>query len=408
MPMNQQNYDIAIIGSGIVGAAAALALAKNTSLHIVVLEAKTPSLKWQPNPYDSRVSAVSLSSKYFFEHLQVWDAIKAKRVSPYHHMQVWDAAGSGEIDFAANALQEDVLGYIVEDSVMRVSLLEKFKDYSNLDYIPSVRMTALQEHSDHVLLTTDQQKLLKTKLVIAADGAESWVRQQAGIELKTWDYRHVAIVATVQTELPHDAIARQRFMSTGPLAFLPLSESNMSSIVWSATPEYAAELLSLEDMAFAAKLAEAFGHKLGNIKTVSARHSFPLRMRHAKNYVRERIALIGDAAHTVHPLAGQGVNLGLLDAATLAEVIMDAHKKNRSFSSLATLRRYERWRKGDTLAMLAMVETLKHLFASELKSIQYLRNAGLSITNKMAFLKECIASHALGKRQDLPVLAQQY
>jgi 2-octaprenylphenol hydroxylase len=298
------------------------------------------------------------------------------------------------------------LGYIIEDSVMRVSLLEKFKDYKNLDYLFPLKMTSLQEHSDHILLTSDSQTLIKTKLLIAADGAESWVRHQMGIELKTWDYRHTAIVTTVQTELPHHAVARQCFLPTGPLAFLPLDDSHTSSIVWSVTPEYAAELLSLDDMTFATQLAKAFDHTLGAVTSVTARQAFPLHMRHAKHYVRERVALIGDAAHTVHPLAGQGVNLGLLDAATLAEVIVDAHKKNRSFSSLATLRRYERWRKGDTLSMLAVVETLKHLFASENTSVKYLRNTGLNITNKMTFLKECIANHALGNRSDLPMMAQ--
>jgi 2-octaprenylphenol hydroxylase len=190
MQINHRSYDITIIGSGIVGAAVASALAKNTQLQIAVLESKTPSFKWQSEQYDSRVSAIALSSKHFFENINVWESIAAKRISPYQNMQVWDAAGNGEIDFAATALQEEALGYIIEDNVMRVSLLEKFKDYKNLDYLYSLKIISLQEKSDHILLETDKQQIIKTKLLIAADGAESWVRNQAGIELKTWDYRH--------------------------------------------------------------------------------------------------------------------------------------------------------------------------------------------------------------------------
>jgi 2-octaprenylphenol hydroxylase len=429
MQDNDQNYDITVIGSGIVGAAVALALAKNTSLRIAVLEAKTPFFEWQVDQYYPRVSAISLSSKHIFEHLKVWDSIVAKRISPYCTMQVWDSVGTGRIHFSAEALQEEALGYIIEDNVMRISLLQQFQNYKNLNYLFPLKIISLEECSDHYLLNvaqnksdhvtsvrkqeksnhhlseTGSQKIIKTKLLIAADGAESWMRNAVGIELKTWDYKHTAIIATVRTELPHDAMARQCFLPTGPLAFLPLADSNTSSIVWSVTADEATYLLSLNDTDFSKKLAEAFENKLGAIISVSQRQSHPLRMRHAKHYVRERLALVGDAAHTIHPLAGQGVNLGLLDAAALAEVIIDAHKKNRHFESLATLRRFERWRKGDTIAMLAMVEALKHLFASEHQLIKYLRSAGLSMTNRATFLKHFMANYALGRRGDLPEMA---
>jgi 2-octaprenylphenol hydroxylase len=403
--MKHRNYDIAIVGSGIVGAATALALAKHTSLKIAVLEVKSPALSWQADQLEQRVSAIAPSSKRIFEKLNVWSGIAGRRISPYQGMQVWDAAGKGELNFSAQALGEEVLGYIIEDNVIRMSLLEEFNNCNNLDFLFPLTIQSWQENSDHLLLTTDEQTI-QTKLLIAADGAESWVRQQAAIELKSWDYQHTALVMTVRTELPHHGVARQRFLSTGPLAFLPLSEPHRSSLVWSVTPDYATHLLSLDDKAFSATLGEAFDNKLGAIISVTSRQSFPLRMRHAKQYVQNRIALIGDAAHTVHPLAGQGVNMGLLDATTLADVIIAAHHKQRDVGSLATLRRYERWRKGDTLAMLATVEALKHLFASQAKPVQYLRNAGLAMTNQLPWLKDFIASYALGKRSDLPSLAQ--
>jgi 2-octaprenylphenol hydroxylase len=394
-------YDIVIIGSGTVGATAALAIAKSTSLRIAVLEAKTPSFEWgaQTNSYDSRVNAIAPSSQRIFENIQVWQSIVSKRISPYYDMHVWEAASKGEITFTAQALREYALGYIIEESVIRTSLLEHFKECSNIDFLYPVQMISLQKKTDHIEIITQDHSIIKTQLVIAADGAESWTRQQLGVELTTWDYQHTAIIATAQTELPHYSIARQRFLPTGPLAFLPLEDPHQSSIVWSVTPEYAATLLSLEETIFANKLSEAIEYKLGQVTQIISRQFFPLKMRHAKKYVGERFALIGDAAHTIHPLAGQGVNLGLLDAASLSEVIIDAHNKKRHFSNIATLRRYELSRKGDTLLMLAAVESLKYVFASEIKPIQYLRHIGLNMTNRLPFLKNFMANYAIGKRE---------
>lgn len=423
MQDNTKNYDITIVGSGIIGATIALALAKNTSLRIAILEAKVPSVDWQADEYHPRVSAIALSSKHIFEHVHSWEAIAAKRISPYCAMHVWDGVAKGNIHFNANEIEEDALGYIIEDNVMRISLLERFKHYTNLDYLYPLNIISSEKQGDYYLLKVEQkpfydnssvehpilletdQQTIKTKLLIAADGGDSWVRDAAGIELKTWDYDHTAIIATVQTHLSHDSIARQCFLPTGPLAFLPLADKHTSSIVWSVTKDTCTHLLSLNDADFSKQLAEAFENTLGPIISISKRHSFPLRMRHAKQVVCEGLALIGDAAHTIHPLAGQGVNLGLLDAAALAEVIIHADKKNRNFASLSTLRRYERWRKGDTVTMIAMVEALKHLFASEHKLIQYVRSAGLNMTNRLAFLKHCMANYALGRRSDLPSMA---
>jgi len=398
-------YDITIIGSGIVGATTALALARHTSLKILVIEAKSLTFNQGPAQYDHRVSAISLASKTIFQNLNCWEAIKTKRISPYSQMHVWDATGNGEIHFDSQAVGEPVLGYIIEDSVIRKSLQEQFQLYQNIDFLCPVKINTLKEKADCIELTTNDQKTLQTKLLIAADGADSWVREQAEIEFKNWDYAHTAIVATVTTELPHQATAWQRFLPTGPLAFLPLADPYRSSIVWSVEQDYAINLLSLDDESFRKTLRAEFVNKLGDITAATLRRHFPLRMRHVKNYVRSRLALIGDAAHTIHPLAGQGVNLGLLDAVTLAEVIIDAHKKDRDFASLATLRRYERWRKGDTLTMLTLVEGLKHLFGSNKKSLQQIRNFGLALTNHLPLIKSLLVNYALGKRSDLPRLA---
>ena len=398
------HYDVVIIGSGIVGATAALALAKKTTLRIAVCEAKSPNFVEPSHSYCSRVSAIALSSQRIFENMGVWQSIAAKRITPYQKMQVWDALGKGKISFTAQALQENVLGFIIEDDVIRMCLLDRFKQYHNLNFLHPVTLLSLEKIKNGIKLTTNQQ-VITTKLLIAADGAESCVRQQLGVGLTTRDYQHTAIITTVQTDLPHQATAWQSFLPTGPLAFLPLENQNQCSIVWSATPDYAKKLLALNDDEFSKVLTEAFEYRLGQITVLSPRQFFPLKMRHAKQYTGDNYALIGDAAHTIHPLAGQGVNLGLLDAATLAEVISDAWKKKRDFASHFTLRRYERWRKGDTLTMLTMVDALKYIFSSEKKSLFYLRNTGFNILDRLSFLKSFIANYALGKRADLPEIA---
>lgn len=401
------DYDVIIIGSGIVGATTALALACETSLRIAVIEKNKPVFPNDLTQYDHRVSAISLASKTIFQNLHCWDAIQSKRVSGYSRIHVWDAITNSKIDFEAPLLNQLFLGYIIEDSIIRSSLLKHFKNYPTIDFLCPVKINFIYEKPDSIELILDNNNnKITTKLLIAADGAESWVRTQVKIPLTQWDYEHTAIVTTIKTEFPHQATAWQRFLPTGPLAFLPLDNPHYCSIVWSAVPDYATYLLSLDDDAFCKILTTEFSNSLGNSISATPRYHFPLRMRHAKHYIKPRLALIGDAAHTIHPLAGQGVNLGLLDAATLAEVIIDAHKKNRDFASSSTLRRYERWRKSDTLLMLALVEGLKRLFASDKKPLQHLRRFGLTLTDHFPFLKNQLVNYAIGHHGDLPKLAR--
>jgi len=401
------DYDVIIIGSGIVGATTALALARETSLKIAVIEKNITVFPNDLTQYDHRVSAISLASKTIFQNLNCWDAIQSKRVSGYSHMRAWDAITNSKIDFEAPLLNQLFLGYIIEDSVIRSSLLDHFKNYPMIDFLCPIKINFIYEKPDFIELILDNNhNKITTKLLIAADGAESWVRTQAKISLTQSDYEHTAIVTTVKTEFPHQATAWQRFLPTGPLAFLPLDNPYYCSVVWSAVPDYASYLLSLDDDAFCKIITTEFSSLLGNIISATPRYHFPLSMRHAKNYIKPHLALIGDAAHTIHPLAGQGVNLGLLDAVTLAEVIIDAHKKNRDFGSLSTLRRYERWRKSDTLLMLTLVEGLKRLFASDKKTLQHIRRFGLTFTDHFPLLKNQLANYAIGHHGDLPRLAK--
>lgn len=391
----QQHYDVIVVGSGIVGMTFALLLAKNTALKIALLDSKPKDSPNRTLEYDFRVSAINLFAKKKFAECGVWPLIQAKRVSSFTDMSVWDEAGRGEIHFDSASLNENELGFIIEDSVMRESLFEQMRTCPNIHYHCPVALLTQKTTQDGVMLTSDQG-VWQGSLLVGADGAHSWVRNAVGIELKTRDYGHTALVATVQTELPHAQRARQVFLSQGPLAFLPLNEPHYSSVVWSSVPDYAAYLLTLADADFKTELRDRFAKKLGDILTVSKRYTFPLHMRHAKDYVRDRVALIGDAAHTLHPLAGLGVNLGIKDAQVLADVMSEAYKNGRQFFSFHTLRRFERERKGDTVLMLGMVGALQQLFASEKKSVQWARTRGLRLTNQLSLIKKILANYAMG------------
>ena len=397
-------FDIIIVGSGVVGASLALALAKNTSLNIAILDAQSSFPPWQPDNIDHRVSAISLASQHLFQHLNVWNKMYLKRITPYFKMHVSEELSDAQLDFDCRTVNTDSLGYIIEDSVIRTSLHEAFKDYSHLHFIHPVILTSIETQKEHVTLKT-QDTHYTAKLLIAADGASSWVRDQMRFELKTQDYEQTAIVATVGTTLSHEATARQRFLASGPLAFLPLHEEKLSSIVWSIDPSSAKLLLAQDDEEFCDSLTKAFDSQLGAVTSVSPRHAFPLIMRHAVNYIKPGVALIGDAAHTIHPLAGQGVNMGLLDATSLAEVILDALDKDRDYTSFSTLRRYERWRRSENMTMLSAVTGLKHLFGSKNTFVTGARGVGLRLTQQLSPLKNFFINYALGRGGNIPALS---
>jgi 2-octaprenylphenol hydroxylase len=398
-------YDILIVGSGIVGATAAIALAKKTSLRIALVDARKITSEWSREQHDYRVSAISVASQRIFRNINVWDAIHSKRVCPYQKMQVWDAGGAGVVDFDCRSIQMPELGHIIEDAVMRSSLAEQFSLYPNLDVIAPLKLISFKETPEQVVVTADDGQCFSARLLIGADGGNSWIRAQAALNVTEWDYAQRAIVTTVQTALPHQFTARQRFLATGPLAFLPLADMHKCSIVWSTMPEEATRLLALDQAEFQQELNQAFGDRLGVVTAAEPRYSFHLQMRHVKNYVKPHLALIGDAAHSIHPMAGQGVNLGLLDAAALVDVITEALAKKRDFASLVVLRRYERWRKADNAMMLGFVEAIKCLFASETQLIARLRNTGMSMANSVDLMKNFFANYATGNRDDMPTLA---
>ena len=430
------DFDVVIVGAGMVGASLACALAE-AGLRLAVLDSQpvdnpiTSSSAFDDLPFDARVSAITPASQEFFKSLHVWDAITARRYSPYTDMHVWEADGTGSIHFSAADIHADVLGHIIENSVILAALHEKLQQQENVTLLAPVTLQELQSAMTvesgtpgRIGLLLADGRQLSTRLLVAADGANSRVRELAGFQTREWDYEHHAIVTTVRTELPHKQTAIQRFMDEGVLAFLPLNpcrsgpcprldiaddsiagrarsyksgdDQRYCSIVWSVLPDYAQSLMSLDDPAFARALESAIESRLGTIAHVDKRYSFPLRQRHASSYVQDRIALIGDAAHTIHPLAGQGVNLGLLDASALANEICQAHAVGRDFADLRTLRRYQRRRIGHNLGMMWLMEGFKHLFADQPLPLRWLRNAGMSGLDGIVPVKNRIMRSAMG------------
>ncbi|SDI25969.1 2-octaprenyl-3-methyl-6-methoxy-1,4-benzoquinol hydroxylase [Pseudomonas panipatensis] len=401
--------DLVIVGAGMVGSALALAL-EGSGLEILLLDGSPLSVKPYDRaaPFEPRVSALSEASRRILQRLHAWDGILARRAEPYRDMHVWDGSGTGQVHFSAASVHADVLGHIVENRVVQDALLERLHD-STIGLMPGARLEQLRHSGDDWLLTLADGRQIRTPLLIAADGANSAVRRLAGCATREWDYLHHAIVTSVRCAKPHQATAWQRFTDDGPLAFLPLSrdgDAHWCSIVWSTTPEQAEQLMALDDADFRGALGRAFEERLGSIEQVDPRLCIPLRQRHAKRYVEPGLALIGDAAHTIHPLAGQGVNLGFLDAAVLAEVLLHAHERGERIADERVLSRFERRRMPHNLAMMAAMEGFQRLFQADPLGLRWLRNAGLRLVDRHHEAKGLFVRQALGLSGDLPTLAR--
>jgi 2-polyprenylphenol 6-hydroxylase len=398
------HYDVLIVGGGMVGAALACALG-GSALQVAVIEEHEPPDTQPGEEADLRVSAITHASRNLFRALGTWQGLCARRVCPYREMHVWDHAGSGAIHFDCTDLGEEALGHIIENRVIQAALWERMRTHANVRRVTGASVAEVTLESPAAKVRLSDERVMSARLLVAADGADSRVRTEAGIEVSGWSYEQRAVVATVRTEAGHRDTAWQRFLSNGPLAFLPLWDGRCS-IVWSTTPAHATELLALPPDVFLAELQYAFGDALGRMLQVGPRAAFPLRLQHARAYVRPRLALVGDAAHTIHPLAGQGVNLGFLDAAALAEVLLDAEHGARDIGAYPVLRRYERWRKGDNLAMMAAMDGFKRLFTSDFGPVKWARNLGLNLVNATGPAKRLFMRRAMGLEGDLPRLVR--
>ncbi len=412
-----QHYDVVIVGGGLVGTtlACALAVELGEAYRIAVIEAREPSPlpKIDENSvFEPRVSALTQASRQLLTNIGVWPKMMQQRFGLMKTMCVWDADGTGRIQFHGEDLGQSELGFIVENRITVACLFARLNDFSNIELITPASIAELSapQADGSRLVALDNGRQLRTSLVVGADGAMSKVRDLAAIELQEKAYGQSAIVTTVKTEKPHQHTAWQRFLNSGPLAFLPLrttaGDDHFCSIVWSLDDEQVDDIMALDDGAFKIALERAFESTLGSVEQVAPRFKFPLRQRHAECYVKEGVALVGDAAHTIHPLAGQGVNLGMLDVAVLTEELKRAQQRELPAGHPSILKRYQRRRRGDNALMMGTMRGFKLLFGEGALPVRWLRNTGMSCLNDLEPLKNRVAANAMGLSGDLPALAR--
>ena len=387
-------HDVAIVGAGMVGASLALRLAQE-GFDVAVIETREPNAWKADDDLDLRVVALAPSSVDFLDRAGVWKAIAASRISPFRKMHVWDSVAPGELTFDAADRGESALGYIVENRLVQSTLWQNLQQARITLRVPA-KVAGTECDADRRTLAFDDGAALNARLVIAADGADSTLRDLLHIDTTTRDYGQRAIVAHVTTERPHQSTAWQRFLPNATLAFLPLADGR-SSIVWSLPTVDAERLLALDDAAFCRELGAAFDFRLGTIDATTKRVAIPLRMRLADSYTAPRFALIGDAAHVVHPLAGQGVNLGLRDAAELAEIVIEARDAKRDFAAEHVLRRYERRRRSDDTLSAYAFDAIQRVFGKDFPPLAALRGAALTLADRIAPLKRALARRAAGR-----------
>lgn len=397
---SNQSFDIIILGGGMVALMLANLL-REQPLKIAIVEPHEPKMQWQADDYPLRVSAINPASCQLFQHLNLWDAMVAQGATPFSSMFVWDACSDGKITFSAADIGVKDLGFIVPNRVMRKLLWHNLTTQTAATQVQFFCGTKAKQWVNlgaFHRLTLDDGTCLAGKLLIGADGAHSWLREQMGIVSKQGAYGQQAIVAVVKHALSHQNTAWQRFLKTGPLAFLPLQLSgekaaesdHTSSIVWSCETQMAAKLLKLPLEEFNNAISAAFDYSLGAVTCLSSRAAYPLSYRHAKSYVTPGAALVGDAAHGIHPLAGQGVNLGYADVSVLADTIKTAINRRRNYADVSILRQYELQRHLHNEIMLQVMTGFDKLFSNDNQWLKCLRSMGLTAVDKVDLLKQCV------------------
>lgn len=384
-----QHYDVLVVGGGVVGLTAALAMSRGNT-RVAVVDAG--SLVVDSSQADLRVYAVNKTSQALLTDLGVWSLLPSARLSPYEHMHVWDGASGAHIDFDSREVASAYLGTIIEESLLKQALLSQIARHSNIDLVPQTAIEAVEEDSTGMIIHSGDKRW-HGRLLMVADGANSATRAKLKVNFTCWSYEQQALVATVRIGKPHQKTAYQVFHNDGPLALLPLAEPLQCSIVWSADLDRAKSLLACSEAEFNQQINHAFGPELGAIELSSTRHHFPLHMRHVKQYVGAHWLILGDAAHTIHPLAGLGLNLGLADVACWLSCYA-AHR--HKLPSSRALGAYQRQRKHAVWQTIMLMEGFKRLFGSTNSTLISARSLGLRACNSTAALKRMFIEHAQG------------
>ncbi|MBD3647552.1 MAG: UbiH/UbiF/VisC/COQ6 family ubiquinone biosynthesis hydroxylase [Pseudomonadales bacterium] len=402
----QGDCDIVITGGGMVGLSLACALA-DSHLSVVVLEAGQPVEPTEPGKsrrrghqldsgFEPRVSAINLETCNLLQRTGVWEKCETERFAPLKEMLVWDARGTSRIEFGADMIDEECLGYIAENHQILLGLTARVRELDNVDVHYNVSVQVFERIDDGYRVVLNDEQVITCRLLVGADGGNSRIREMSGMKTFRWNYDQQAFVTTVQTERPHGYVARQSFTPLGPLAFLPLANDKLCSIVWSTKD--IESLKAMSDESLCRELGKASEFALGEVKGVDRRYSFPLYQQHAMRYTHSHLALIGDAAHTIHPLAGQGANLGFADANALAIELCQCRFSNLDPGDGALLRRFERRRKPDNLLMASIMEAFKRIYDMDDPRLSWIRNSGMRWVQDNDALKARLVRFASGSR----------
>lgn len=397
------DFDVVIVGGGMVGATVACALG-GSGLTVALLEHELPAVFSPEQPHDLRVSALSIASKQILQTLEVWEGIVNRRCCPFRRMRVWE--DQGDTEFCSDDISEPALGYIVENRITQAALWERLADFANVELICPAEIEQIRYSPESpAAVQLRDGRALRAKVLVAADGGQSKVRQAAGIGLTGWDYQQHALVLYVETAYGQQDITWQRFVPSGPQAFLPLT-GHYASLVWYNSPAEVRRLKALSEQHLQAELQRSFPVCLGQVQRILASASFPLKRQHAQSYVKPGIVLVGDAAHMINPLAGQGVNIGLLDAAVLAEVLLNAHQQNYQLGDINILSRYEQRRRSENFKMMTVMDVFYQAFSNSLPPVKLLRNLGLGLAQRLTPAKHRVMRAAMGLEGNLPKLAK--
>ncbi|MEM7194722.1 MAG: FAD-dependent oxidoreductase [Pseudomonadota bacterium] len=397
-----QKFDITVVGMGMVGCATAALLAKS-GFKVALADAKEPP-EWTADEPSGQVSALNIASIRILKFLGVWDQITLS-VRMYSGMDVWDRNSPAQIEFSAQTVNQPALGAIVHNNLVTHTLLEKLEQNFSVTVLKSHTLHSMDTRSEGVNLDFGSANSLTTKLVVGADGKNSTVKSLAGISDSTERFDQDAITAAIEFDSPAENIAYQCFLNTGPVALLPMP-SGQFSLVWSLDSDQMPEHLNASDEDFIQELEAVFSPKLGSIKGISSRATFPLVSVHADTYLASRVALVGDAAHAIHPLAGLGANIGFLDAACLAQELDRAHRRDQDISRHTVLRRYERWRKGENENIRQLMKWFKEGFGTTNEIVSAIRSTGMNTIDNLPPVKQLLVRAACGIDGDLPEICR--